>query len=241
MKVIGYARVSTDRQDNSAGAQNTRIRGYAAAHGLELVGIETDLDAFSGDLNRPGIQRILQLVRAKNIDGVVISKLDRLTRSTRDVIDLVELFEKKGVALISIAENLDTKSPIGQFFVQMIAALAELERKIIGTRTREGLQNLKSLGFPAGPAPYGFESQPRTAQEKADRVRKPLLENQREHNIISRIVGLRETGKEFCVIAETLNAEGYRTRPYKGFPKGGKWVASSVQRIYVNSQARKIA
>ena len=104
-----------DRQTkkNSADAQERKIRLNAAAREeIELIEVISDVDEFSGNLNRPGIQRVLEMVHAaKQIDAVIVTKLDRLTRSTRDAIDLIELFGKKGVALISITESLDTGIP----------------------------------------------------------------------------------------------------------------------------------
>jgi DNA invertase Pin-like site-specific DNA recombinase len=59
-------------------------------------------------LNRPGLQRLLALVDSCKVEAVIVAKLDRLTRSVKDLCSLLELFEKRGVALISVAESLDT-------------------------------------------------------------------------------------------------------------------------------------
>jgi len=227
MRAIGYLRVSTDKQDNSADAQDRKIRLNAAAReDFELIEVISDVDEFSGNLNRPGIQRVLEMVHAKEIDAVIVTKLDRLTRSTRDAIDLIELFGKKGVALISITESLDTESPIGRFVVRLMASIGELEREMIGARTSEGLQNIKAQGFPAGPAPYGWMSQPRSSSEKADKIRKPLLKNPEEQKIMARITELHAQKKSWPYIAHRLNYEGHRTR------SGGEWVYQAVHRIY---------
>ncbi len=227
MKAIGYLRVSTDKQDNSADAQERKIRLNAAAReDFDLIEVISDVDEFSGNLNRPGIQRVLEMVQAKEIDAVIVTKLDRLTRSTRDAIDLIELFGKKGVALISITESLDTESPIGRFVVRLMASIGELEREMIGARTSEGLQNIKAQGFPAGPAPYGYKSQPRTEKEKTDKIRKPLLEDPQEQKILARIKELQAKDMTWPAIAGILNREGYRTR------SGGKWQYQAVHRIF---------
>jgi site-specific DNA recombinase len=205
---IGYVRVSTDKQDNSIDAQERLIRAQATLKGFELAEVIVDRDEFSGDLDRPGVQRILELVKARKVSAVVISKLDRLTRSTRDAIDLIELFSRKDVALISVAESLDTESPMGRFFVRMIASIAELEREMIGSRTAAGLQNLKAQGMPAGPAPYGWRSVGK---------KKPMVEEPAEQAVLARIRDLRTSGASLPSIAATLNGEGLRTR------RGTEW------------------
>jgi site-specific DNA recombinase len=227
MKAVGYARVSTDKQENSADAQKKRILGAAVSKEYELVEVIEDFDQFSGNLDRLGVQRVLAMVTAKQIDAVIVTKLDRLTRSTRDAIDLIELFGKFGVALISLSESLDTESPIGRFVVRLMASIAELERETIGKRTSEGLQNIKSQGFPAGTAPFGYRSQPRTERERELKIRKPLIENPKEKLILARIEELRDGERmKWEDIADTLNREGHRTRT------GGKWQFKTVHRIY---------
>lgn len=226
MRAIGYARVSTDKQDNSADAQEKKIRATATIRDFDLIEMIVDIDEFSGDLNRPGAQRVLEMVRAKQIDAVIITKLDRLTRSTRDAIELIELFGKNSVAFVSITEELNTESPIGRFVVRLIASIGELEREMIGARTSEGLQNIKSQGFPAGPAPFGYKSQKRTAHEKELKIRKPLLEYPAEQAILKRIKELYNKELTWPAIAGILNREGHRTR------SGGKWQYQAVHRIY---------
>lgn len=224
---IGYVRVSTDKQENSADAQERRIRAQAMLKDLELTDVIVDFDEFSGDLNRPGVQKVLDLVKAKGISAVIVTKLDRLSRSTRDVIDLIELFGKKGVALVSITETLDTESPMGRFFVRMIASIAELEREMIGARTAEGMHNLKEQGFPIGTAPYGFTAQLRPViNGKAQRM--PLIPNAAEQAIIARVREAYNSGHSYQEIADTLNAQGHRTR------KGGIW-----QKMYIGRMLKK--
>src|SRR3954470_24142863 len=108
MKIVGYARVSTGKQELSLETQEARIRAMVALKEADLVEFIVD-DAESGkDMNRPGAQRVLDLVRERKVDGVVIVKLDRLTRNVRDAVDLIDLFRRKKVALMSVSESLDT-------------------------------------------------------------------------------------------------------------------------------------
>jgi site-specific DNA recombinase len=216
MSAIGYVRVSTDKQDNSVSAQRRRIELHAELHGLILSEVIIDEDEFSGNLDRPGVQRLLDLVKAKAVQTVIITKLDRLTRSTRDAIDLIELFGRKDVALVSIGESLDTASPMGRFFVRMIASIAELEREMIASRTAAGMQELRAKGMPAGKAPYGWRNVGK---------RKPMEAVASEQSAIKRIKELRATGMSLATIATVITDEGMTTR------EGTPWVFQYVARV----------
>lgn len=114
----------------------------------------------------------------------------------------------------------------------------EEQRALIGNRTREALTELREKRFPAGTAPYGYSSQPRTAEERRGRIRKPLVRNERESACMKRIRRLQKSGKSRAKIAEVINAEGFLTRPSKKFPNGGPWAAGSVDRIIVAMDVR---
>jgi site-specific DNA recombinase len=77
---------------------------------------------------------------------VIIAKLDRLTRSVKDLCSLLELFEKRGVALISVAESLDTASAAGRLVITIMAAVSQWEREAIGERTRDALWHKRRSG-----------------------------------------------------------------------------------------------
>jgi site-specific DNA recombinase len=88
MKVIGYVRVSTDRQAEqgvSLEAQEAKIRAMATVQGADLSEVIIDGGESAKSLNRPGLQRLLGLVNAGKIDSVIVAKLDRLTRSVKDL------------------------------------------------------------------------------------------------------------------------------------------------------------
>lgn len=224
LKAIGYCRVSTKKQDISLEAQEQQIRAMAVVKGWDLVDVIVDPDEFSGDMERPGMQRVLEMVQAKEVGAVIFAKLDRLSRSTRDVILLIDLFNRKKVSLVSLAESLDTKSSMGRFFVRMIASLAELERETIGDRTRAGMQHLKSLGMPVGTAPYGWRTQ---GSNRAVPLahKQPLMADPEEQAILEQVRALRAEGRSLREIAEWLNAAGHKTR------RGTPWRFQYVARI----------
>ncbi len=133
MKTIGYVRVSTDKQADrgvSLDAQAEKIRAMAVVHSAELLDIIVDGGESAKSLNRPGMSRLLALVDAGEVQVVIIAKLDRLTRSVKDLCTLLERFSKRGVALISVAESLDTGSAAGRLVLNIMTAVSQ-----VGTRS----------------------------------------------------------------------------------------------------------
>jgi DNA invertase Pin-like site-specific DNA recombinase len=102
MRAIGYVRVSTDKQaveGVSLEAQTEKVRAMAVVQGAELAEIIVDAES-AKSLNRPGMERLLNLVDARAVDVVIIAKLDRLTRSVKDLAELLERFTCRGVSLV---------------------------------------------------------------------------------------------------------------------------------------------
>jgi site-specific DNA recombinase len=149
MKVMGYTRVSTEGQVEhgvSLAVQRAKIEAYGALHELPLGEVIEDAGYSAKRLARPGMARLLRSVDAGDCRAVIVCKLDRLSRSTRDVLELIERFERRGVALHSIEEHLDTQSAVGRFVLRTLASLAEMERDLIGERTKEAMAHLRDTG-----------------------------------------------------------------------------------------------
>lgn len=132
---VGYCRCSTIDQNP---ARQEKI--------LQDLGCEKVFsDMMSGkNRNRPGLQNLLEYVREG--DTVYVESFSRLARSTRDLLSIVEDLQKKDVDLISQKEQLDTKTPQGQFMLTVFAAMAELERSQIRQRQAEGIYIAKKQG-----------------------------------------------------------------------------------------------
>lgn len=227
--VVGYCRVSTLKQDVSLEAQEERIRAMAKAKGLELQEVIVDKDAYSGDLNREGMERLLKMVRAREVGTVIIAKLDRLTRSSRDAIQLMELFRRHKVALVSLSESLDTESSTGRFFLKILGDIAELERETIGDRTRAAMDQLRKQGYPTSHAPYGHSRQGSNHGKKYQE-KMPLTMDEQEQKIARLILELRRQNVSLRGIAAELNERGIATR------KGSSW-----KHQYVHSVLRRVS
>ena len=159
MKTIGYARVSTDKQADHGvclEAQAEKIRAMAVVHNAELIDIIVDGGESAKSLNRPGMARLLALVDVGEVQAVIIAKLDRLTRIMKDLCTLLERFERRGVALVSVAESLDTGSAAGRLVLKIMTAVSQWERETIGERTRDAMSHKRTNGERVGNIQFGY-------------------------------------------------------------------------------------
>jgi site-specific DNA recombinase len=147
-----YIRVSSDDQAEkgvSLDAQLTACRAFCVARGWAIAEEITDPGASAATLKRPGMQRVLELLRSGSIAGVIAWRLDRLTRSIRDLLDLLEIAGQRA-GIVSVTESLDTTTPMGRFVVHLLGSIAQWERETIGARTTSAMQHARSLGFYTG-------------------------------------------------------------------------------------------
>lgn len=106
---------------------------------------EIYIDRMSGgNRERPQLKKMLDSLQ--NGDVVIVKSLDRLSRSTRDMLEIVEFIKSKDASLKILDMNFDTSSPLGEFFLTVVAAIAQLETELIRERTREGIELAKAEG-----------------------------------------------------------------------------------------------
>jgi DNA invertase Pin-like site-specific DNA recombinase len=219
MRTIGYVRVSTERQaerGSSLEAQAEKIRAMALVQGVELADIIVESGESAKSLQRTGMTRLLALVEAGQVKAVIVAKLDRLTRSVKDLCELLERFERKGVALVSVAESLDTGSAAGRLVLNIMAAASQWEREAVGERTRDVLRHKRSQGLRVGNLAFGFRLAPDGVHTQDDLA---------EQAVIAEIRELRRRGATLRGIAKQLNERGRRTR------RGTLWRLESVARV----------
>ena len=221
LPALGYARVSTDEQARegvSLDAQQARIRAYALAKDLPLGDILVDEGRSGKDLKRPALQDLLARCDRGEVAHVIVWKLDRLTRRTRHLLSLVEdLFLAKHIELHSVSESLDTSTPHGRFVLTLFGGLAQMERELIGERTRNAMAFKRSNGQPTSHPPLGFR--PNGSR------RHRMVPIPAELVTVHRILDRWRAGGSYAGIARELNQEGVASK------RGGHWYASTVRGI----------
>jgi site-specific DNA recombinase len=224
MRAAGYVRVSTDEQARegcSLENQEARIRHYAESQEWDLVEMYRE-EGFSGKTtDRPQLQRLLEAVKARELDVVLVYRVDRLTRKQKDLWHLLEdVFEKHGVGFKSVVEPFDTTTAQGKAFLGMLAVFAQLERDTIAERTKDALANKIANGENVGAPAYGYRVE--------DGKLVPVAE---EQEVLALVRQLRSSKKPktYKEIADRLNADKI---PCK---RGGKWHPSTVRMICLNS------
>jgi DNA invertase Pin-like site-specific DNA recombinase len=140
-KVALYCRVSTTEQTTLN--QRIRLEEYAKREGLEYEVFE---EVQSSRKTRPVKNELLQRLRNKEFDSVIVYKLDRWARSSSELIlEITELVDKK-IGFVSLSENLDFGSATGKLMFHLLSAFADFERELIRERTLEGLNRAKKQG-----------------------------------------------------------------------------------------------
>ena len=115
-----------------------------------------------GSTDRPDLQRLLDDIRARKIDVIVVYKVDRLTRSLADFAKLVELFDAQGVSFVSVTQQFNTTTSMGRLTLNVLLSFAQFEREVTSERIRDKIAASKRKGlWVGGPLPLGpFQAKP---------------------------------------------------------------------------------
>ena len=140
-----YARVSTDETRQNPETQLRQLREYAAHRGFQIVGEYIDY-ASGKHTERTGYKTLIEVVRKRKVDVVLVFHYDRLARSTIELITRVEEFRRLGIDFISYQQNVDTTTDIGKLYFTIMAGLAEYESAQIGRRVKAGMARAKAQG-----------------------------------------------------------------------------------------------
>lgn len=221
MRVGLYPRVSGHEQEDnySIPEQIDRMKKYCEARDWMVHKIYTDAGFSGGNLDRPGLQEMINDVENGKLDMVLVYKLDRLSRSQKETLFLIEdVFEKHNVAFTSMTENFDTSTPFGKAILGILAVFAQLERSQIKERTMLGKDSLAQEGKWHGgkwvPIGYNYEN--------------GLLEiNEYEAMQVAEIAKLFLNGTPVRTIARLVTEKGYKH-------KYGEWEAKTIRRVLQN-------
>src|SRR5215831_13672121 len=173
-----YARVST--VDQTCDNQLRDLREYCRARGWEQVTDYVDEGVSGTTDRRQALDQLMAAVKGRRVDVVVVAAFDRFGRSVRHLVETLELFRHLDVEFISLREQIDTGSPLGQAVFTIIAAIAQLERSLIVERVKAGIRRARAEGKTLG--------RPRL-----------LVDHRRLKNVVSRGLPVRVAARELGV------------------------------------------
>ena len=207
--MIAYVRVSTEKQAEegmSLTAQSEQIAKYAALYDLEIIDTIIDDGYSASSLDRPGLKRVFAMLDAGIAQGVIITKLDRLTRSVFDLSYLLKNYMEK-YRFTSVYDKFDTDTASGRMILSILTTVSQWEREVISERTKTVLQHKKANGERCGNIPFGMRLIPGG---------KVLEEDVKEQSIIN-MIKINRAEKTLAEIAGILANAGYCTRNNKPF------------------------
>jgi DNA invertase Pin-like site-specific DNA recombinase len=212
MQIIAYLRVSTTEQaDSGAGlaAQRAAILTEAQRRGWDQADVHWIEDAgFSAkSMNRPGLAIALAALKRGDTSVLVVSKMDRLSRSLLDFAAIMQRAQREGWALVALDSPADLTTPSGEAMAGVMAVFAQLERRLIGERTKAALAQRKAAGVRLG--------RPRAIPAAVE----------------ARARALKADGLTVRAIASQLAAEGHQP------PNGGQWQPSTLHRVLTRTAA----
>jgi len=208
MRVLAYVRVSTSEQaDSRAGieAQRAAILAEAKRRGWEQVEVIEDAGFSARSVNRPGLTLALDRLKRGEASVLVVAKMDRLSRSLLDFAGIMQRAQREGWALVALDSPADLTTPSGEAMAGVMAVFAQLERRLIGERTRAALAQRREAGVRLG----------------RPRLIPPEVE--------ARARELRAQGLSVRKVGAQLVAEGFQP------PSGGAWNPATLQRVFART------
>jgi len=152
-RAIGYVRVSTAEQGASGlglESQMAALHAYASTRGIELLEVVVEVASGKSTAGRPLLAATLERLDAGEADRLIVAKVDRLARNLLDLLTIAERGERRGWSMATLDLDLDTSTAGGRFTLQMLGGVAELERQMIGDRTRAALAAARERGMILG-------------------------------------------------------------------------------------------
>ncbi|MEK0086133.1 recombinase family protein [Benzoatithermus flavus] len=229
-RCAAYARVSSDeRLDqsfNSIDAQREAGVAYIASQRAEgwIVAGDDYLDPgySGGNMDRPGLKRLMADIEAGRIDIVVVYKIDRLTRSLADFARLIEVFERRRVSFVSVTQQFNTTTSMGRLMLNILLSFAQFEREVTGERIRDKIAASKAKGmWMGGVVPLGY-------RVEARRLIVEPAEAETVRTIFARFAQCRSTTE----LVRWLTSKGITSRSGTPFSKQALWKLLN-NRIYL--------
>ncbi len=172
-RAIAYYRVSSTSQKENTSLENQKqqIRDYAFRNKIEIVAEFRDV-ASGGTVNRDGFKEAMNFIQNNPVDIFMVWKYDRAHRNLKETLIFVDELNKIGADYISVHQNIDTTTPQGRLFFQMVCSINEFEKEVIRERCREGrIAKISKGENPGGRIPVGYDKNWQIVEEEAGIVK----------------------------------------------------------------------
>lgn len=225
--IYAYARVSTDRQENSAEAQSARLLAYCEQSGLPFGGLFVDQDQSAYKIPIARRREGKKLCDALSPgDTLVFTKIDRCFRSLQDQCNTLAKWEELGVKVVILDMPIQYDDPYGRCTLAVIGSTSQLASELTGQRVREVNAYLKANNLPYGGArPFGWLV-----------VNNRYVPCEAERKLGQRVLDMRAAGVTFPGIALALCKEGVQ-KPRKRKGSRGWYYVTDVRLLYRAAQA----
>ena len=214
-----YTRVSTEDQSrygHSLDEQEDKLKKLCEFKEYEIYKLYREEGVSAKNTNRPKFKEMINDMKSGKINKIVIYKLDRLTRSIKDLEMICTMLEEYDCSLESVAEEINTDTANGKFFIRMTTILAQLEIERTSERTKFGLEGAAKKGHLSGKPPIGYT--------KTNNSKK-LVIDEIEADVVRRIFRLYLDGLSVCSICKLFNQEEVLNR---------RWATTTVDKILSN-------
>lgn len=231
-----YTRKSTEegleQNFNSLDAQREACDNYIASQKSEgwlMLGERYDDGGFSGgNMERPGLKRLLDEVRRGLVDIIVVYKIDRLSRSLADFSKLVELFDQHKVTFVSVTQSFNTTTSMGRLTLNILLSFAQFERELSGERVRDKIAASRKRGiWMGGMPPLGY-----------DVFERKLIANPVESQLVLEMFSRFATVPSMATLVRDLRARGITSKCWttsKGIERHGNLIDKGyVYKIFKN-------
>jgi len=217
-KVVGYIRTSTTKQNISIRKQKQSIKDYCRKEELELIEIINEEGISGSKVHRDGFEKLMDMVKAGKMDGIICMWVSRVGRKAWETIRFINDTLERDIALISLKEGIDTRTPGGRMQANMMAVWAEGELDQIRERIRDAIRYKKANGLKYNGTPaYGTY------------VKNGLIyEDDFEMKIVRNIKNQRTRGWSWYKIMKRLNELDIPTKMRTG--KG--WTINQIKQVY---------
>ncbi len=223
-----YTRKSSEegleQEFNSLHAQREACEAYIKSQkheGWKALPDQYDDGGFSGgNIERPGLKKLMADIAAKKVDVVVVYKVDRLTRSLGDFSKIIDVLDKAGASFVSVTQQFNTTTSMGRLTLNVLLSFAQFEREVTGERIRDKIAASKAKGmWMGGMPPLGYKA-----------VNKKLEAEPEEAKVIQFIFERYAQCKSVDTVRQELNERGCVTR----MNKSGKWWPGPINKILRN-------